>query len=92
MSGKEEIPLPSARRKRWDEPVMTGRDDARATWRDGHDGTGWRKSSRSGERGECCEASLDASAGVLLRDSLHPDGNVLWFRSREWLSLLSSLS
>lgn len=91
MSGKEDIPLPSARRKRWEEPVMTGRDEARATWRDGRDGTGWRKSSRSGDRGECCEASLSGRKAVLLRDSFQPDGKVLRFGAREWLSLLSSL-
>ncbi|WP_366930678.1 DUF397 domain-containing protein [Nocardiopsis sinuspersici] len=91
MSGKEEIPLPSARRKRWDEPVMTGRDDARATWRDGSDGVGWRKSSRSGAQPDCCEASLGEPGAVLFRDSHHPDGHVLRFRAREWLSLLSSL-
>ncbi|WP_083922213.1 DUF397 domain-containing protein [Nocardiopsis halotolerans] len=71
---------------------MTGRNDARATWRDGHDGTGWRKSSRSQDDGTCCEASLGEAGAVLFRDSRHPDGHVLRFRAGEWLSLLSSLS
>ncbi|RKS06936.1 uncharacterized protein DUF397 [Nocardiopsis sp. Huas11] len=71
---------------------MTGRNSARTTWRDGRDGTAWRKSSRSPNRSECCEASLRRPREVLLRDSVHPDDAVLRFRSREWLSLLSSLS
>ncbi|MFD6948985.1 DUF397 domain-containing protein [Nocardiopsis sp. NPDC060348] len=70
---------------------MTGRDDARAIWRDGRDGTGWRKSSKSGAKADCCEASLGKPDGVLLRDSHHPDGHVLRFGTREWLSLLASL-
>ncbi|MEE2039673.1 DUF397 domain-containing protein [Nocardiopsis sp. CT-R113] len=70
---------------------MTGRNDSQATWRDGRDGTGWRKSSRSGTGGDCCEASLGEPGRVVLRDSHHPDGDVLRFRTREWLSLVSSL-
>ncbi|WP_159941648.1 MULTISPECIES: DUF397 domain-containing protein [unclassified Nocardiopsis] len=70
---------------------MTGRNDARATWKDGREGTGWRKSSRSSHTGSCCEASLNGTHGILLRDSLHPAGHVLRFRAGEWLALLSSL-
>ncbi|MEV2278247.1 DUF397 domain-containing protein [Nocardiopsis sp. NPDC049922] len=92
MSGIGEIPRPSERRKRWDEPVRTGRDRVRATWRDGRDGTEWRKSSRSPNTGACCEASLRRPPGVLFRDSVHPDGHVLRFHTREWLSLLASLA
>jgi hypothetical protein len=71
---------------------MTGRNSARTTWRDGRDGTGWRKSARSHNSGECCEASLSGPHDVLFRDSFHPDDSVLRFRPREWLALLSSLT
>ncbi|GAA1446873.1 hypothetical protein GCM10009602_34660 [Nocardiopsis tropica] len=91
MSGNDDIPLPSARRKRWDVPVMTGRNGSSATWRDGRDGTGWRKSSRSASGSDCCEASLGEPGRVCLRDSHRPGGDVLRFRSREWLSLVSSV-
>ncbi|WP_150251079.1 DUF397 domain-containing protein [Nocardiopsis deserti] len=71
---------------------MTGRNDARAHWCDGRDGTGWRKSSRSAGHENCCEASLTEPGRVLFRDSRHPGGCVLVFGRQEWLSLLSSLS
>ncbi|WP_082768475.1 DUF397 domain-containing protein, partial [Nocardiopsis alborubida] len=53
---------------------MTGRNDARARWCDGRDGTGWRKSSRSAGHENCCEASLGGPHRVLFRDSRHPGG------------------
>jgi len=70
---------------------MTGRNDSSATWWDGRDGTGWRKSSRSGSNADCCEASLREPGRVVLRDSHHPGGHLLRFPDREWLSLVSSL-
>jgi hypothetical protein len=70
---------------------MTGRNDARARWRDGRDGTGWRKSSMSSDAGSCCEASLGDPGRILFRDSHHPDGHTLRFGAGEWLSLLASL-
>ncbi|MFI6576688.1 DUF397 domain-containing protein [Nocardiopsis sp. NPDC050513] len=71
--------------------MRTGRDSERATWRDGRDGAGWRTSSWSTNNDRCCEASCERSGRVLLRDSLRPDGHILDFPDREWLSLLSSL-
>jgi hypothetical protein len=70
---------------------MTGRNSARTTWRDGRDGTGWRKSARSSTHDRCCEASLIRPERVCLRDSHHPYGPVLPFSDREWLALVSSL-
>ncbi|MGH3390603.1 MAG: DUF397 domain-containing protein [Actinomadura sp.] len=46
----------------------------------------WRKSSRSGQEGQCVEvADLDQ---VAVRDSKSPSGPVLAFSRREWRSFV----
>ena len=50
----------------------------------------WRKSSASGESGECVEVATWKSC-VLVRDSGDQSGTVLEFTSARWLALLRRL-
>ena len=57
-------------------------------------GAGWRKSSHSGQDGDCIEAGNDAGT-ILIRDSKDPDGPVLAVTARAWrlfTGVLRSLS
>jgi hypothetical protein len=47
----------------------------------------WRKSSASGESGQCIEVAKSGSS-VLVRDSHNPSGAVLVFTRAQWLGLL----
>ncbi|WP_329518524.1 DUF397 domain-containing protein [Spirillospora sp. NBC_01491] len=50
----------------------------------------WRKSSHSGNGGECVEtAVLDGTVGV--RDSKNPAGPVLTLTGDDWATLLATL-
>ncbi|WDZ90739.1 DUF397 domain-containing protein [Nocardiopsis sp. HUAS JQ3] len=43
------------------------------------------------DEADCCEVRLCSSGGVLLRDSVHPAGPVLFFVPGAWLPLLRVL-
>lgn len=43
----------------------------------------WRKSSRSVNNGNCAEVG-SSPAGVVVRDTADPDGNVLAFTAEAW--------
>ena len=47
-------------------------------------GTGWRKSSYSGQNGDCIEAGDYAGTMILIRDSKDPDGPVLAVPPPAW--------
>lgn len=50
----------------------------------------WRKSTRSGNVGNCVEvADLDASVGV--RDSKNPTGPALLFAPTEWAAFVADV-
>jgi len=48
---------------------------------------GWRKSSRSGNQGNCVEVRIVAG-GVEVRDSKNPTGPVLRFTAAEWVAFV----
>ncbi len=50
----------------------------------------WRKSTRSGDNGECVEIAT-VGAHVAVRDSKHPDGPKLVFTGRAWRVFLGGL-
>lgn len=47
----------------------------------------WRKSSLSGEAGQCVEVAFVDNA-IAVRDSKNPDGDVLLFTKAEWRAFL----
>ena len=48
----------------------------------------WKKSSRSGQSGQCVEVSDDDGEHILVRDSKDPTGPVLRFTRAEWAAFL----
>jgi hypothetical protein len=48
------------------------------------DGALWRKSTFSGNGGECVEVAADAEARVLVRDTKDRQGPVLEFGAEPW--------
>ncbi|MEV6232134.1 DUF397 domain-containing protein [Saccharopolyspora shandongensis] len=50
----------------------------------------WRKSSHSGSVHNCVEVALSSDAAAV-RDSKNPDGGILAFDARRWLSFLSAV-
>ncbi|MFD0275046.1 DUF397 domain-containing protein [Kitasatospora sp. NPDC127111] len=56
-----------------------------------HRGTSWRKSSYSGDAGQCIEVA-DGFADVMpVRDSKDPNGPALVFPSEAWASFISAV-
>lgn len=56
-------------------------------------GAVWRKSSRSGNGGNCVEVAsnlTDEYGVVLVRDSKNPSGPILTFAHHEWAAFLAA--
>ena len=53
-------------------------------------GTGWRKSSYSGQDGDCIEVGEYAGT-ILVRDSKNPGGPVLAVRAAAWRSFTGTI-
>ncbi|MEV5411150.1 DUF397 domain-containing protein [Thermopolyspora sp. NPDC052614] len=51
----------------------------------------WRKSSYSGDTGNCVEVSSDHRKRVAVRDSKNPSGVVLIFDRTEWARFLTDI-
>ncbi|MGH2943921.1 MAG: DUF397 domain-containing protein [Solirubrobacteraceae bacterium] len=49
----------------------------------------WRKSSHSGDAGECVETAVLPDLRVAVRDSKHPDGAVLRYTPAEWRAFIA---
>jgi hypothetical protein len=47
-------------------------------------GAEWRKSSRSGNSGNCVEVASNLPGIIAVRDSKDPDGGALVFSPAEW--------
>ena len=47
-------------------------------------GTGWRKSTWSGQDGDCIEAGQGPGGTILIRDSKDPDGPFLAVAAGTW--------
>lgn len=52
------------------------------------DGLIWRKSSHSGDGGECVEAAVLRDRRIAVRDSKHPDEAVLIYTLAEWSAFI----
>ncbi|MFI6988404.1 DUF397 domain-containing protein [Nonomuraea wenchangensis] len=53
------------------------------------DAAEWRKSSASGDNGQCVEVATNLPGVVAVRDSKDPDGTRLIFTPAEWTAFLS---
>ncbi|MFF0775304.1 DUF397 domain-containing protein [Nonomuraea wenchangensis] len=53
------------------------------------DAAEWRKSSASGDNGDCVEVATNLPGVVAVRDSKDPDGARLIFTPAEWAAFLS---
>lgn len=53
------------------------------------DAAEWRKSSASGDNGQCVEVATNLTGVVAVRDSKDPDGARLIFTHAEWAAFLS---
>lgn len=56
-------------------------------------GANWRKSTRSGNGGNCVEVAtnlLDSAGVVAVRDSKDPDGPVLTFTPEQWQAFITA--
>ncbi len=54
------------------------------------DGIVWRKSSYTGDNGDCVEVGWPESVGVAVRDSKHRTGPTLSFPTTNWQTFLTS--
>jgi hypothetical protein len=50
----------------------------------------WRKSTKSGNSGNCVEVA-DAASAVLVRDTTHRDGGTLEFTAGAWAAFTARL-
>ncbi|MFD8784586.1 DUF397 domain-containing protein [Kitasatospora sp. NPDC059599] len=53
--------------------------------------TTWRKSTHSGQGGECVEVADGLTGTVPVRDSKDPDGPTLHFPSPAWQAFITAL-
>ncbi len=51
----------------------------------------WRKSSYSGDQGNCVEVAALPDGGHAVRDSKDPNGPVLQFTADEWASFMDRI-
>ena len=54
-------------------------------------GIRWRKSSFSGNGGDCVEVGQAAGGGILVRDTKDPGGPVHRYTQSEWAAFLSGV-
>ncbi|GAA4187038.1 DUF397 domain-containing protein [Streptosporangium oxazolinicum] len=54
-------------------------------------GAEWRKSSVSGDNGQCVEVATNLSGIVAVRDSKNPTGPALVFTPKEWGAFLGGV-
>ncbi|TMR88021.1 DUF397 domain-containing protein [Nonomuraea basaltis] len=52
------------------------------------DGADWRKSSASGDNGQCVEVATNLPGIIAVRDSKNPQGSALIFTPGEWKAFL----
>jgi predicted secreted Zn-dependent protease len=55
----------------------------------GRDGLRWRRSSHSGDAGECVETAVLPDLRIAVRDSKHPEGAVLLYTPAEWRAFIA---
>ncbi len=51
----------------------------------------WRKSSHSGQDGNCVEIATNLPGIVVMRDSKNPDGPVLRFARTDWSVIILAM-
>ena len=51
----------------------------------------WRKSSYSGQGNTCVEVAALPGGGRAVRDSMDPQGPVLWFTSTAWREFIKKV-
>lgn len=53
------------------------------------DGAEWRKSTASGDNGQCVEVATNLPGIIAVRDSKNREGSVLVFTQGEWRAFLA---
>ena len=54
-------------------------------------GAAWRKSTRSGQSGDCVEVATNLSGVVPVRDTKDRDGGTLMFSPESWTAFLAGV-
>jgi hypothetical protein len=58
---------------------------------DAIDGAVWRKSTLSGNLGNCVEVAMLGGGGIAVRNSRHPAGPALVFTPAEWVAFVGGV-